>query len=298
MRLVHVPRGRLAGTVLVGLALTLAVLVAAARGTTEAEGYYLALGDSIAYGVQPTKARPGARPSDFDTGYVDVLAARLRKLSPGLQVVNYGCPGESTVTFSRGGCPAFADRVKLHDAFRGSQLAAALAFLRAHPGEVSPISLTLFGNDWLPPRAGHLQGGGRLRPEARPRRNRSVRHAVCVHRPTASRGRARCRDRRDGRLEPGSRSARGPQADLSLARVVDRSSRHAVPRPRREDAAGLQSSREDGGTTLRAHLHLLEGRSPSDRRGVPRDRRCGAPGDAVAPERVSRRARRRPRHRG
>lgn len=150
MRLVHVPRGRLAGTVLVGLALTLAVLVAAARGTTEAEGYYLALGDSIAYGVQPTKARPGARPSDFDTGYVDVLAARLRKLSPGLQVVNYGCPGESTVTFSRGGCPAFADRVKLHDAFRGSQLAAALAFLRAHPGEVSPITLTLFGNDWLP----------------------------------------------------------------------------------------------------------------------------------------------------
>ena len=150
MRLVHVPRGRLAGTVLVGLALTLAVLVAAARGTTEAEGYYLALGDSIAYGVQPTKARPGARPSDFDTGDVDVLAARLRKLSPGLQVVNYGCPGESTVTFSGGGCPAFADRVKLHDAFRGSQLAAALAYLRAHPGDVSPITQTLFGNDWLP----------------------------------------------------------------------------------------------------------------------------------------------------
>ena len=114
------------------------------------ERYYLALGDSIAYGIQPTNARPDARPSDFDTGYVDVLAARLRKLSPGLQVVTDGCPGESTLTFSRGGCPAFGDRVKLHDAFRGSQLAAALAFLRAHPGEVSPITLTLFGNDWLP----------------------------------------------------------------------------------------------------------------------------------------------------
>ena len=149
MRLVHVSRGRLAGVVLVGVTLTFAVLVASARGTTQAR-YYLALGDSIAYGIQPTKVRSGARPSDFDTGYVDVLAARLRKRSPGLQVVNYGCPGESTVTFSRGGCPAFADRVKLHDAFRGSQLAAALAFLRAHPGEVSPITLTLFGNDWLP----------------------------------------------------------------------------------------------------------------------------------------------------
>src|SRR5438309_11357030 len=49
-------------------------------------GYYLALGDSMAYGFQPTK-HPGARPSTFDTGYVDVLAARLRKLSPKIRVV-------------------------------------------------------------------------------------------------------------------------------------------------------------------------------------------------------------------
>ena len=150
MRLVHVSRRRLAGTVLLCLMLTLATLVASARGTTAPQSYYLALGDSIAYGIQPTKTKPDARPSDFHTGYVDVVAARLRKLSPGLQVVNYGCPGESTMTFSRGGCPAFADRIKLHDAFLGSQLDAALAFLHAHPGEVSPITLTLYGNDWLP----------------------------------------------------------------------------------------------------------------------------------------------------
>jgi lysophospholipase L1-like esterase len=114
------------------------------------QSYYLALGDSITYGVQPTKAKPGALPSDFDTGYVDVFAARLRKLAPKIQVVNYGCPGETTVTFSRGGCPALADGVKLHDAFRGSQLKAALSFLRAHRGQVSPITLTLWGNDLLP----------------------------------------------------------------------------------------------------------------------------------------------------
>ena len=58
-------------------------------------------------------------------------------------------PGK-TVTFSRGGCPAFTDRIRLHDTFRGSQLSAALAFLRAHRGAVNPITLTLFGNDWLP----------------------------------------------------------------------------------------------------------------------------------------------------
>jgi len=37
----------------------------------------------------------------------------------------------------------------LHDDFQGSQLDAAVAFLRAHPGQVSPITLQLFGNDML-----------------------------------------------------------------------------------------------------------------------------------------------------
>ncbi len=140
------------------LAPTVAVLVAlsgqAASGTSQRpvyqppQSYFLALGDSIAYGFQPTK-KPGARASTFDTGYVDVFAARLRKLSP-IEVVNYGCPGESTVTFVRGGCPGLADGFKLHDAFRGPQLEAAESFLRAHPGQVSPVTLTLWGNDWLP----------------------------------------------------------------------------------------------------------------------------------------------------
>src|SRR5262249_55511887 len=76
-----------------------------------------------------------------------------------IQVVNYGCPGESTVTFVRGGCDWLKGGGKLHDAFRGPQLGAAQAFLRAHPGEVSPITLTLWGNDVLPlsARAKHAQ---------------------------------------------------------------------------------------------------------------------------------------------
>ena len=110
--------------------------------------YYLALGDSIAYGFQPDKAE--APPSAVDTGYVDGFAARLRKLTPKIRVVNYGCPGETTVSFTRGGCPWVAEGNKLHDAFQGSQLKAALSFLQAHPGEVSPISLTLWGNDLFP----------------------------------------------------------------------------------------------------------------------------------------------------
>jgi lysophospholipase L1-like esterase len=131
----------------------MAVLVGSA--STHAPGavqlpkrYYLALGDSIAYGFQPTKAN-ATRPSAF-RGYVDVFAARLRKLSPQIEVVNYGCPGETSVTFARGRCPTLAEGVKLHDAYRGSQLRAAVSFLRSHPGQVSPITLTLWGNDLAP----------------------------------------------------------------------------------------------------------------------------------------------------
>lgn len=135
------------------LSLTTPAVMALILGTTASSAaqppgaYYLALGDSITYGIQPAKVSAGLPPAGFRTGYVDVVAARLRALAPKLRVVNYGCPGESTKTFVTGGCPWLAGGRKLHDPHRGAQLAAALAFLRAHRGEVSPITLTLWGND-------------------------------------------------------------------------------------------------------------------------------------------------------
>jgi lysophospholipase L1-like esterase len=112
------------------------------------QSYYLALGDSVAYGAQPVKMSAKLPPSGFNTGYVDVFATRLRTIAPKIQVVNYSCPGESTKTFVAGGCPGRRDVKGLHNSFRGAQLDAALAFLRAHPGQVSPITLTLWGNDF------------------------------------------------------------------------------------------------------------------------------------------------------
>jgi lysophospholipase L1-like esterase len=131
------------------LAAALVVLAGAAPGAASAapQSYYLALGDSMAFGFQPTKARGGPAPGRFDTGYVDVFAGRLRELAPGIQVVNYGCPGETLRTFARGGCFWLAEGNRLHDSFRGSQLDAALDFIQAHPGQVSPITVTLWGND-------------------------------------------------------------------------------------------------------------------------------------------------------
>ena len=149
----HTTRRAVLATVpLSGLALAgvLGLTARATSGATQAppRGYYLALGDSFAYGFQPGKPHM-APASVFHTGYVDVVAARLRTLSPSLQVVNYGCPGESTRTFVVGGCPSRRD-VRLHRSYKGAQLDAALSFLRAHPGDVSPVTLTLYGNDWLP----------------------------------------------------------------------------------------------------------------------------------------------------
>lgn len=131
----------------------LGLVVLAAGGASAATGpiyqapraYYLALGDSIAYGFQPAKR--DLPPSGVRTGYVDVFASRLRALTPGIKVVNYSCPGEQAKTFIAGECPWVNDGRRLHEAYTGSQLAAAVAFLRAHPGQVSPITLTMWGND-------------------------------------------------------------------------------------------------------------------------------------------------------
>jgi lysophospholipase L1-like esterase len=129
------------------------VLLAPGAGAASSSGaprfdppkkYYLALGDSYTYGFQFRKL--GRPPAAFDTGYVDAFAERMRALRPELVVVNYGCPGESSGTFLAGGCPT-RPLVALHDPYDGPQLEAAVAFLRAHPGKVSPITVTLWGND-------------------------------------------------------------------------------------------------------------------------------------------------------
>jgi lysophospholipase L1-like esterase len=137
---------------------SLAGVTAEAVGVPQApKSYYLALGDSIAYGIQPDKFDKGLPPQGYRTGYVDLFAQRLRQVTPSIRVVNYSCPGESTVSFVRGGCPWLTEGRKLHDPFRGTQMKAALAFLAAHAGQVSPITVHLWGND-IDPVAEACQG--------------------------------------------------------------------------------------------------------------------------------------------
>jgi lysophospholipase L1-like esterase len=111
------------------------------------KGSYLALGDSFSFGYQVTRFSIPPDAAAFDHGFVDQLTVQLRAIQPRIATVNYGCPGESTATFIDGGCPWMDQGYPLHDPFVGSQLDAAVSFLRAHPGEVSPITISLALND-------------------------------------------------------------------------------------------------------------------------------------------------------
>lgn len=97
--------------------------------------WYLALGDSLAAGYQPTN--PGDR-TDPDGGYAgavrDGLAVQQTE-PPAL--TNLGCPGETTATFADGGVCDYPE---------GTQLAAALAFLEQAEGD-GLVTVQLGAND-------------------------------------------------------------------------------------------------------------------------------------------------------
>jgi lysophospholipase L1-like esterase len=97
--------------------------------------YYLALGDSLAFGFQPD--------FDFGHGYVDDFFANLK--GHGVKnLVNLGCFGESSSTFINASCPVWYLKKSL---YLGSQLKTALNFLHNHRGAVSPVTLDIGAND-------------------------------------------------------------------------------------------------------------------------------------------------------
>ena len=120
--------------------------------------YYLALGDSLAFGAQLGKffqevSSGTYDPSSFNTGYADDFAARMKSVDPALETVNLSCPAETTSSF-QATCLFRALGFALHTNYTGSQESAALSFLRAHPSQVSPITVDIGFNDSLLPCAG------------------------------------------------------------------------------------------------------------------------------------------------
>ncbi|MFE9423257.1 SGNH/GDSL hydrolase family protein [Kitasatospora sp. NPDC006697] len=123
------------GTTLLGLAAG-----PAAAAEPHHTRYYLALGDSLAAGYQ---SLPGGG-HEVGHGYAQDLARTLGQRAAadrrGFSFTDLGCPGETSGSMINGGC-AFP-----HD-YQGPQLAAAVAYLKAHHKDDLTVTLDIGANN-------------------------------------------------------------------------------------------------------------------------------------------------------
>jgi lysophospholipase L1-like esterase len=120
-------------------------------------GRYLALGDSVPFGYRPPAVTPPADYLDAATfvGYPQVAARRLHT-----RLTNASCPGETTASMVTAGAQSngcensltspvgYRTLFPLHTAYRGTQLAYAVRYLRHHR-HTRLVSLTIGANDLL-----------------------------------------------------------------------------------------------------------------------------------------------------
>ena len=137
-------RTQVLGLLAVVLIAVCAVVVGLSVGGSSGPSYYVALGDSLSVGIQPT-----ARGQQLITrqGYVTDLYAHYATQVPRLKLKELGCPGDDTGNVISGQGNAAAAKVYHCDREGGSQLNAAVAFIRAHAGQVKLISIDIGTND-------------------------------------------------------------------------------------------------------------------------------------------------------
>lgn len=132
------------------LALAVVALPSAAQAKAKAKAprarYYLALGDSLAQGMQPNVQ---GVTSVTNQGYADDLFATYRSKIKGLKLVKLGCGGDTSQSLATGQGNTTNARLLHCDRKGGSQLSAAERFLKSHhaKGEVPLITLDIGAND-------------------------------------------------------------------------------------------------------------------------------------------------------
>jgi lysophospholipase L1-like esterase len=130
-------------------------------GAEEKKFTYLALGDSIAFGVDPTQLPPISTsvpgPEAF-TGYPERVA-EVRKLLQAKKLANASCPGESSGSFLTFGArdlgcndvgpqgqPPWKPSIGLRTNYAGTQMEFAQKQLRSHE-KIDLVTLSIGGND-------------------------------------------------------------------------------------------------------------------------------------------------------
>jgi lysophospholipase L1-like esterase len=107
--------------------------------------YYLALGDSYAAGyLAPGLPMDSQCQSSTAPGFVCVFYRYLKTINPQLQLDNLGDPGADSCELAGAGHHCFDTAPK------ASPVDAGITLINDHPGQVSPITLTIGGNDLLP----------------------------------------------------------------------------------------------------------------------------------------------------
>ena len=122
---------------------------------SDANGTYLALGDSVAFGYVPPNAVPAPKYLDAHSfvGYPEFLAQQLNE-----RVSNASCPGETTASMlvagaqsngcenSLGSPVGYSTLYPLHVQYRGTQMDYALQYLAAHK-HTQLITIDVGAND-------------------------------------------------------------------------------------------------------------------------------------------------------
>jgi lysophospholipase L1-like esterase len=144
------------GAVLAAVAVVSGSVAGPAHAASTPTKYYLALGDSVAFGYAPPQVTPPQWYQNAHNfkGYPEYLAPWF-----GLRDVNASCPGETSSslideTAQSNGCEnsigsdlGYRDAYPLHVSYAGNQLDYAKAFLGKHVAATKLITINVGAND-------------------------------------------------------------------------------------------------------------------------------------------------------
>lgn len=116
-----------------------------------APNYYIALGDSLAYGVTAPGIQPDPKcASPTAPGYVCIVYGYVHDGDPAVQLVNYSAPDVDSCVLVNGFGPASPCLHAPGLVPLASPLAAAVSFISSHQGHVGLVTLDIGGADLIP----------------------------------------------------------------------------------------------------------------------------------------------------